>query len=149
MAVPFIKVRPARHPEIRPLRLNMAVRPHPDMVKLKYRITQPLLSGKSQAWNPSAFWGNSIYYWLGIASPPFTGRITAEQTCCQPIPCPLSIASKVQQQFLSIAEHNLLPLLASVSIPYIDSPCPVWTLVIPDSLHNICELFKKIFHIYV
>ena len=39
--------------EIRLLSLIMAFRPHPEMVKLKYGITQTPLSGETQVWNPS------------------------------------------------------------------------------------------------
>ena len=49
----FIKVRLASYLEIRLLGLTMTVRPHPDMVKLKYGITYTPLSGETQVWNPS------------------------------------------------------------------------------------------------
>ena len=47
-----IKVRLASYLGIRPLGLIMAVRPHPDKVKLKYGSTQTPLSGETQVWNP-------------------------------------------------------------------------------------------------
>ena len=49
----FIKVRLARYLEILPLGLTMTVRPHPDMVKLKYGNTHTPLSGETHVWNPS------------------------------------------------------------------------------------------------